>query len=83
MMCPMQSCNTGVGGKDFGNTKHEYCYLVKFYDEDGRLLCMEPYTIPAYDADEALQIVDEEVQEDCETFDYFEADIQLEMYAKR
>lgn len=81
MMCPMQSCNTGVGGADHGNRetyKFTFCYLAKFYDEDGRFLCMEPFTTTAKNADDALETIDDDVQKHCEEFDYFEADIQLE-----
>ena len=80
MMVPMQARNTGVAGKDFGNKEYKFtfCYLVKFYDEDGRLLCAEPYTTTAESADEALDTVDREVSRDLDLYDYYDADIQLE-----
>ncbi|RLI66802.1 MAG: hypothetical protein DRO67_00065 [Candidatus Asgardarchaeum californiense] len=58
--------------------KKEYCYLVKFYDEDGRLVCAEPYTTPAENSDEAMDIIDRTVSKDMNLFDYYDADIKLE-----
>ncbi len=79
MMCPMQSRNTGVGGKDFGNREtKEYCYMVKFFDEDGGFICMEPFTVPAKDSDQALCAVDDAAQDHCDAIGYTEYDIRLE-----
>ena len=79
MSCPMGSCNTGVGGKDHGNREiKEYCYQASFFDEDGGYICTEPFTVSAYDADQALCVVDQAVQDHCLEFGYEEADITLE-----
>ena len=63
----MQSPNTGVGGKDHGNREKEpykntYCYSVKFFDEDGRYICKEPFTVEAHDQDDAWCWVDDEAE---------------------
>ena len=78
----MQSPNTGVGGKDHGNRstveKKEYCYLVKFYNEDGTLICMEPYTVTEENSEFAYDVVERAVSKDCDMYDYFDASISLE-----
>ncbi len=74
-----QAPNVGVGGSDHGNREaKEYCYQVKFFDEDGRFICKEPFTVPAKDSDQALCAVDDAVQDHCDEFGYAEADISLE-----
>jgi len=74
----MQAPNVGVGGKDHGNHKREYCYQVKFFDENGMFLCMEPFTVPATNSDSAYDAIEESVQDHCDSFDYFEYEINLE-----
>ena len=78
-MC-FQAPNVGVGGEDHGNrtSKKEYCYLVKFYDENSRLLCAEPYTVTEEDADHAYDVVERQVSKDMDLHDYYDASIQLE-----
>ncbi len=73
-----QAPNVGVGGKDHGNRRKEYCFQVKFLDEHGRVLCMEPYTITASDGDTAREMVQAIVDIDCEAFDYYEGELYLE-----
>lgn len=73
-----QAPNVGVGGDDHGNHIKEFCYYVKFYDENGMFLCAEPFTVPETNSDDALAKVDDLVEGHCEEFGYFQADIQLE-----
>jgi len=56
----------------------EYCYLVKFYDEDNRLIVAEPYTTPAKNSGEAFSIVEKQADEECSMCDYYEYAITLE-----
>jgi hypothetical protein len=58
--------------------KKEYCYLVKFYDEFGSLICAEPYTVHEENSDFAFDVVERQVSKDCDLFDYYDADIKLE-----
>jgi hypothetical protein len=81
MLGMMQAPNTGVAGEDHGNRtakKREFCYLVKFYDEYGTLLCAEPYTVCEEDSDHAFDVVERQVSKDCNLHDYFDAEIRLE-----
>ncbi|RKZ94263.1 MAG: hypothetical protein DRQ46_10235 [Gammaproteobacteria bacterium] len=74
-----QAPNVGVGGSDHGNReKKEYCYTVAFFDEEGTWLCTEPFTVYAYDSDEATCAVDDSVEQHCEEFGYDSVDITLE-----
>ncbi len=73
-----QAPNVGVGGKDHGNRRKEYCFQVKFLDEYGNLICMEPYSVVSPDGDTARDMVQAIVDQDCETFDYYEGELYLE-----
>lgn len=56
----------------------EYCYIVRFFDEEGEHVETEPFTTPAHNADHALWIIDDAVDEYCSEFGYHEAEITLE-----
>ena len=56
----------------------EYCYLVKFYDENGRLICAEPYTVSDENADLAMDVIDRQVSKDMDLYGYHDASINLE-----
>lgn len=60
----------------------EYEYKVKFYSVEGEYVTTERFTVTAHDKDQALSLVDDIVQEECDEqpdyAEYGEAEISLE-----